>query len=224
METKNITEAVAERYGELAESTCCLSCGGAAQKAGVQAGEVCVDLGSGRGNDALRMADAVGPEGFVYGIDSTQAMIDKARATAEKLGVKNAAFIKAGLENIPLAAATADCVVSNCTINHATDKRAVWRGIYRVLKPGGRFAVSDIYSSTPVPKEYASDPAAIAECWAGCQTRQEYLDTVIDAGFQGVHIVEESEPYPKGKIEVSSFTIAGEKPVGCGCSSGCCGG
>ncbi|RPJ08247.1 MAG: methyltransferase domain-containing protein [Spirochaetaceae bacterium] len=222
MEQKNIIEAVENRYTGLAEVECCLSCGGAAQKAGITKGEVCVDFGSGRGTDVIRMATETGAEGFVYGIDATRAMIEKASVLAEKLGVKNATFIEAELDKLPLAAAIVDCVVSNCTINHASDKKAVWREIYRVLKPGGRFVVSDIYASTPVPMEYAKDPQAIAECWAGSQTRQDYLDTVLDVGFSGVHILEESEPYEKGRIQVSSFTIAGEKPAGCSCSSGCC--
>ncbi|MBN1523230.1 MAG: methyltransferase domain-containing protein [Spirochaetales bacterium] len=222
MEKEKTIEAITERYNELAESSCCLSCGGAARKAGVRKGEVVVDLGSGRGNDVLRLAEDVGADGFVYGVDASPEMIKKAQETQKKLGVNNAAFLESELEKLPLASSTADCVVSNCTINHASDKQAVWQEIARILKPGGRFIISDIYASQPVPEEYKNDPAAVAECWAGSQTKNEYLETVLGAGFTNVHIMEESDPYPKGNIEVSSFTIAGEKRSGCSCSGGSC--
>lgn len=214
------TTEIEARYSELAESTCCLSCGGAADKASPQLGEVCLDLGSGRGTDCLRMAEQVGPDGFVWGIDIADGMLEKARSTAERLGARNVRFEKAALEALPIPTASVDVVVSNCVLNHSDDKPRVWAEIFRVLKPGGRFIVSDIHSSEPVPDEYRHDPAAVAECWAGADTRESYLATVRTAGFGDVEILDESSPYPKGKIEVSSFTIKGIKPQSRRC---CCG-
>ena len=209
-----------KRYSELAETSCCLSCGGAINYALPQPGEVCVDLGSGRGTDALRMAEEVGSNGFVYGIDLSDGMIKKAFTTAQQLGVTNVDFKQSMLENISLNNEVANLVISNCTINHATDKQAVWGEVYRILKKGGRFVVSDIYAINPIPDEYRNDPEAVAECWAGSVTRGEYLETLYNAGFTSVRILEESAPYAKGKAEVASFTVygekSGEKKV-CGC-------
>jgi ubiquinone/menaquinone biosynthesis C-methylase UbiE len=111
-------------------------------------------------------------------------------------------------------------VISNCTINHAADKQAVWNEVFRILKKGGRFVISDIYSSEQIPEEYKNDPVAIAECWAGSVTRYEYLEQLRVAGFSAIRIIEESDPYEKGKVMVSSWTIAGEKPSGrCNCGT-----
>jgi arsenite methyltransferase len=206
------------RYSNLATSDCCLSCGGAVNYAEAKPDEVCVDLGSGRGTDVIRLAEAVGKNGFVYGIDISDGMIEKASDTAAKIGVNNVKFIKSQLEHLELNNNIADLVISNCTINHASDKQTVWNEIFRILKKGGRFVISDIFSSAPVPEEYRNDPVAISECWAGSVTRDEYLQQLHNAGFSNVSILEESAPYSKGKILVSSWTIAGKK------SSGkCCG-
>lgn len=213
MEIKEINS----RYSELAESDCCLSCGGAINYAEPMIGEVCVDLGSGRGTDVLRMAESVGETGFVYGIDISDGMLEKARRNAEKFEVSNVRFIRSELEKLDLPDMVANLVISNCTINHAADKQAVWNEIYRILKKGGRFVISDIYSTAQVPDEYRNDPVAIAECWAGSVTRDEYLKQLENAGFTSVSIIEESAPYDKGKIKVASWTIAAKKPSG-----GCC--
>jgi ubiquinone/menaquinone biosynthesis C-methylase UbiE len=201
-----------KRYSELAESSCCLSCGGALNYAQASEGEVCVDLGSGRGTDVLRLAETVGNDGFVFGIDISEGMINKAASTAEKLGVTNVRFMQSPLEKLNLKDSNADLVISNCTINHSADKQAVWHEIYRILKKGGRFVVSDIYSLKPVPEEFRTNPVAVSECWAGSVTREEYLDQLKNAGFSSVSIIEESTPYEKGKILVSSWTISGKKP------------
>lgn len=206
------TVEINKRYTILAESSCCLSCGGAIHYSNPQTGEICVDLGSGRGTDALRLAELVGETGFVYGIDISEGMLDKANRNKEKLEVGNIKFIKSELEKIDLPSKVADLIISNCTINHASDKEAVWREIYRILKPGGRFVISDIYSMATVPDEYRNDPTAVSECWAGAVTKREYLQTIEDAGLSLHSITDESSPYKKGKIEVSSFTIIGTKP------------
>ncbi len=205
------TIEIAGRYTVLANDTCCLSCGGAVDKSEAKPNEVCIDLGSGRGTDVLRLAEEVGEGGFVYGIDVTEEMIRKAISTASKMGVENVKFILSDLEAIPLEDEIANLIISNCTLNHVSNKQKVWSEIYRLLKNGGRFVISDIYSSAPVPEEYANDPAAVAECWAGSITRDEYIKIIKNTGFKDFKILEESKPYPKGKIEVSSFTITARK-------------
>jgi arsenite methyltransferase len=215
MEIKEINN----RYSELAESDCCLSCGGAINYAEPKIGEVCVDLGSGRGTDVLRMAESVGKIGFVYGIDISDGMLEKARRNAEKFGVTNVSFIRSELEKLELPDNVADLVISNCTLNHASDKQAVWNEIFRIIKGGGRFVISDIYATNPIADEYRNDPVAVAECWAGSVTRAEYMQHLENAGFASVEILEESVPYAKGNAEVCSFTIAGKKSA-CKCKCG----
>ena len=207
-----------KRYSDLAESSCCLSCGGALNYSEAKHGEVCVDLGSGRGTDVMRLSESVGKDGFVYGIDISDGMINKAVSTAERLGITNVQFLCSPLEEINLDSNIADLVISNCTINHADDKQIVWNEVFRILKKGGRFVVSDIYAINPVPEEFKNDPVAISECWAGSVTRAEYLEHLNNAGFTSVQIIEESAPYEKGKVKVSSWTITGVKPIDkCNC-------
>jgi arsenite methyltransferase len=214
------TKSIENRYSQLAEDTCCLSCGGALDFSTPQKDEICLDLGSGRGNDVIRLAEKVGHDGFAYGLDITTDMIKKAERTAEKLGVSNVKFLQSPLEKIPLHDQSVDLVISNCTINHAEDKEKVWSEIYRVLKNGGRFVVSDIYAYEKVPEEYASDPEAIAECWAGAIQREEYIHILQEIGFREIEIIEESDFYKKGKIEVASFTVKGYKRnTCCACSN-----
>lgn len=206
-----INTAINERYTSLSDTSCCLSCGGAINYAKAQPGEFCVDLGSGRGNDVIKLADEVGEAGYVYGIDISEGMIAKAKANLQKFEVENAQIIKAALEQLPLEDNKIDLVISNCTINHSSDKPSVWKEVYRILKSGGRFVVSDIYATSPIADEYRNDPEAIAECWAGAVTRAEYLTMLEATGFKNISIFEESKPYPKGKAEVASFTISGVK-------------
>lgn len=206
-----VLQAIEVRYSDLAEKPCCLSCGGAVNHAKVRAGETAVDLGSGKGNDVIRMAELAGPEGKAYGIDISEGMLHKAESTAQRLGVTNAFFLKGELEALPLEDGCADVLISNCVLNHAQDKSLVWKEIYRVLKPGGRFVVSDIYSLEAVPEQYRNDPVAVSECWAGSVTREEYLAQVSGAGFRHLTILEESEPYLKVKVDVCSWTISAIK-------------
>src|SRR5512133_266918 len=118
MENNSFTE-INKRYTGLAESSCCLSCGGAINHANVRPGEICVDLGSGRGTDSIRMAEKTGPHGYVFGIDISEGMIKKSVSTATKLGTGNVSFINCPLENLKLENSIADVVISNCTLNHA---------------------------------------------------------------------------------------------------------
>ncbi len=208
----NYTE-INRRYSDLAETTCCLSCGGAVNHSEAKSNEVCVDLGSGRGTDVIRLAEIVGSGGYVYGIDISEGMIKKSVNTSKRLGISNVEFIQSTLEKINLKSNMADVVISNCTINHSSDKQAVWNEIFRILKQGGRFTISDIYSIEQIPDEYKNDPVAIAECWAGSVTRNEYLEHLHNAGFTSINIIEESEPYEKGKVLVASWTLTSTKPI-----------
>jgi ubiquinone/menaquinone biosynthesis C-methylase UbiE len=138
-------------------------------------------------------------------------MIAKAKTNLEKFEITNAKILKADLENLPIDDNKVDVIISNCTINHATNKQAVWNEVYRILKLGGRFVVSDIYSTSPIADEFRNDPVAVAECWAGAVTRAEYLLMLEEAGFVEIQILEESAPYAKGQAEVASWTIKGKK-------------
>lgn len=207
----SFSQTLVKRYDRLAGEDCCLSCGKAISFANVKTGEICVDLGSGQGHDVLRMAILSGKTGFVYGIDMSEGMMETARNNAKKLHVNHVDFLHSPLEEIHLENNMADVVISNCTINHSLDQAKVWKEISRILKPGGRFVVSDIYALEKVPTSYANDPEAVAECWAGAIIREEYIQNIIDAGLAGLEILEESLPYEKGKIKVASFTISGKK-------------
>ncbi len=212
------TIEIERRYSELAEKECCLSCGGAVDMSATVAGEVCIDLGCGKGTDLIRLRESVGERGFVYGVDISEGMLAKAQKNIEKFSYTNVRLIRSELEQLPIDSFAADLVISNCSINHAKYKRAVWSEIHRVLKRGGRFVVSDIYSLQPVPEEYANDPIAVSECWAGAITRDEYLKILTDQGFKHIRIEEESKPYEKGKIVVASFTVSGKRSS-CECGS-----
>lgn len=220
---------ISDRYDGLAESCCSLSCGKAIDFTNPKEGNICLDLGSGRGGDVMNLAEKVGDTGYVFGMDGSLQMIETARKNAEKFGFTNVEFIHGELNRIPLPNDTVDYVISNCTINHVQDKQLLWNDIYRVLSPDGRFVVSDIFATTKVPEEYSQDPKAVAACWGGAVTKYEYLMHLSLAGFADIEILEESAPYEKGKIQVVSMTITGkkrnlEKKSGnCGCGGCSCG-
>jgi ubiquinone/menaquinone biosynthesis C-methylase UbiE len=200
------------RYTRLATEGSNLSCGQAASAFTPDPGQACVDLGCGRGADVLKLAAQVGPTGRVWGLDATPAMLEVGRARAVELGLTNTSFVESPLEALALPDACADWVVSNCALNHATDKVQVWKEIARVLKPGGRFVVSDIYAVEPIAAQYREDPVAVAECWAGAVTRPEYLEQISSAGLSELAISGEREPYRKAQATLASFTVSGLKP------------
>lgn len=191
-------QAVAEAFGysaeELrsipAEANMGLSCGNPTATANLRPGEVVVDLGSGGGIDVLLAAKKVGPTGRAIGVDMTDEMLDRARKNAEKAGAANAEFKKGTIDALPLEDASADCIISNCVINLASDKRAVFREMARVLKPGGRVAVSDIALKKPMPPELAQDLLAYVGCIAGAIPIEEYRDGLKAAGFSHVEIID----------------------------------
>jgi arsenite methyltransferase len=212
------TVEIDKRYSQLAEQECCLSCGGAFDLSHPREGEVCIDLGCGKGTDLIRLREAVGERGAVYGVDISEGMLAKAMKNIDKFGYTNVSLVRSELEHIELQANVADLLISNCTINHAQNKRAVWSEIHRILKKGGRFVVSDIYSTEPIPAEFANDLVAVAECWAGAITKDEYMKILAETGFENICIVEESKPYAKGKVTVVSFTVQANRSS-CNCGS-----
>ena len=191
-------KAVAEAFGysaeELtsipAEANMGLSCGNPTATAHLRAGEVVVDLGSGGGLDVFLAAKKVGPEGRAIGIDMTPEMIERARANAESGGYANVAFYQATIDNIPLPDASVDCVISNCVLNLAPDKPAVFREIARILKPGGRLAVSDIALKGELPAAIARSMAAYVGCIGGAIRIEDYRAGLLAAGFSNVEIVD----------------------------------
>lgn len=211
MKKGELLEAVEVRYGKLAKEGGSLSCGGAIRHCKIEPGESCLDLGCGRGKDLLKLAEIAGPGGHVFGIDISNKMLKCAQKMINEADVQNISLIKSDLETIPLKDETLNLIISNCAINHASNKQAVWNEVYRTLKDGGRFVVSDIYSLTPVPEHCRNSPEAVAECWAGSVTREDYLSQLAGAGFERVDILEESSPYPKGEISVVSWTISAFK-------------
>ncbi|HJZ94773.1 MAG TPA: arsenite methyltransferase [Gemmataceae bacterium] len=190
--------AVAEAFGytpeELAsipaEANMGLSCGNPTAFANLRPGEVVVDLGCGGGLDVLLAAPRVGPIGKAIGIDMTPAMIERARGNAAKQGLANVEFHRATIDKLPLPDASVDCIVSNCVINLAPDKGAVFREMFRVLKPGGRVAVSDIALKQPLPRELAESVAAYVGCVAGAIAIAEYERLLRAAGFASVQVVD----------------------------------
>jgi len=205
-----IGQAVAARYGALASQAGSLSCGGALDLAAPRPGERLVDLGCGRGGDLMRAAELVGPDGQVTGVDATPAMVDAARQRTA--GLANAQVVQGNLAAVPLPAGCADVVVSNCAINHAPDKAAVYREVARLLAPGGRMVVSDVVSEAVLPESVRSDPAAGAACYGGAIPETDYLAAVAAAGLSDLRIIERSEPYLKGGVCVLSLTIEARRP------------
>lgn len=191
-------KAVAEAFGYSAEelrsipagANMGLSCGNPTAMASIRPGEVVVDLGSGGGLDVFLASPLVGPTGKAIGIDMTPAMVERARANAKSGGYENVEFHLATIDALPLADASVDCVISNCVINLAPDKPAVFREIARVLKPGGRLAVSDIALKGELPAAVARSMAAYVGCIAGAIRIEEYRNGLLAAGFEHVEIMD----------------------------------
>jgi SAM-dependent methyltransferase len=209
--------AVAEAFGyspeELAsipaEANMGLSCGNPTATANLRAGETIVDLGSGGGLDVFLAAAKVGPTGRAIGIDMTPEMIDLARRNAATGNngqpFTNVEFHLATIDNLPLPDNSVDCVISNCVINLAPDKPAVFREMARVLKPGGRLAVSDIALKKPLPPEVGSDIMAYVGCIAGAILIEDYQQGLSDAGFSNVQVIDSgSDLNAYAKIENQS--------------------
>lgn len=214
--------AVAEAFGytaeELesipAEANMGLSCGNPLATAHIQEGEVVVDLGSGGGLDVFLAAQRVGSTGKAIGIDMTKDMLDLARKNAAKHGYQNVEFLEGQIDAIPLADESADLVISNCVINLAPDKNKVFREIFRILKPGGRVAVSDIALKQELPEELAQSVAAMVGCIAGAISIEDYRAGLESAGFSSVAVIDSG-------ADLTAYAAASDAQ-GCCASTSCC--
>jgi arsenite methyltransferase len=170
-----------------------LGCGNPGAIAAMKPGETVLDLGSGAGFDAFLAARAVGSSGRVIGVDMTPAMVSKARANAEKSGYDNVEFRLGEIEHLPVADGTIDVIISNCVINLSPDKAAVFADAYRVLRPGGRLAISDVVASAELPDEIRNDLRLYSGCVAGASLISELRTMLLDAGFENVVIAPKDE-------------------------------
>ena len=206
-------------YGEAGEATepgadLGLGCGIPTRQANLLPGEVVLDLGSGAGNDAFIAARAVGSAGRVIGVDLTPAMIERARMNAARGGYANVEFRQGDIEALPVEDASVDAVISNCVVNLAPDKRRVYAEIRRVLKPGGRFLISDMVTFGPVPEAVRHDMELWAGCVAGAMDREECIELIRSTGFVGVRIAEETvyDAHRGINFGLASVSIEGKNP------------
>jgi SAM-dependent methyltransferase len=216
-----------------------LGCGLPTEYAGIQPGNSVLDLGSGAGNDCFVARALVGESGYVAGIDFTEAMIEKARENARKLGYTNVDFIQGDIENIPVRFGVVDVVISNCVLNLVPDKQKAFSEIYRVLKQGGHFCISDVVLIGELPVGVKEDATMYAGCVSGALQREEYLSIIGEAGFTNVEVKKEKkielpdellllymsalelEKFKSGETGIFSITVTGKKPEGCGCGCSC---
>jgi len=218
-----------------------LGCGNPTALATLATGETVLDLGSGGGIDVLLSAKRVGPTGKAYGLDMTDEMLALARENQRKAGVENVEFLKGEIVHIPLPDNSVDVIISNCVINLSADKDQVLREAFRVLKPGGRFAVSDVVTRGAVPEEVRQNMLLWVGCIAGALDDESYRQKLVKAGFAAIELeptrvynvedaraflsgqgidVDAMAPQVEGKI-MSAFVRATKPKAGC-CAPGCC--
>lgn len=216
-----------------------LGCGLPTQFAKIKKGDTVIDLGSGAGNDCFIARAETGETGKVIGIDFTPAMIDKARANAETRGFNNVEFRQGDIEKMPVTSNVADVIVSNCVLNLVPNKDGVFKEIYRVLKPGGHFSISDVVLVGDLPKGLQNDAEMYAGCVAGAIQKQVYLELIKLNGFANITLQkekpivipddilknylneEELNKFKNGTTGIFSITVYAEKP-GCVPGGGCC--
>ena len=216
-----------------------LGCGLPTQFAKIKTGDTVVDLGSGAGNDCFVARHEAGETGKVIGIDFSEAMIDKARANAEKLGYNNVEFRTGDIEKIPMTANVADVVVSNCVMNLVPDKPKAFGEVFRILKSGGHFSISDIVLTGDLPERIKNAAEMYAGCVASAIQKDDYLQIIKDSGFKNITLQkekpiiipndilkdylneEEIEIYNSNKNIIFSITVYGEKKATC-CEPDCC--
>ena len=222
-----------------------LGCGLPTEFAHIREGDVVIDLGSGAGNDAFVARRLTGEKGKVIGIDFTPAMISRARENAEKLGLHNVEFRQGDIEEMPVGANVADVIVSNCVLNLVPDKHKVFREIFRVLKPGGHFSISDIVLEGELPARWREVAELYAGCVSGAISRKEYLGIIEASGFTRVTVQkdkpilipdeilsaylspDEITAFKNSNTRISSITVYAEKPLEekapcCTPGGGCC--
>jgi SAM-dependent methyltransferase len=188
----------------------CLGCGNPVALASLQPGETVVDLGSGGGFDCFLAARQVGEAGRVIGVDMTPDMLSKARANTAKIQAENVEFRLGEIEHLPVADNTADIIMSNCVINLSPDKLSVYREAYRILKPGGRLAISDIVALAPLPEEIQKNLALVSACVGGAATIADTRDMLTQAGFETIKIT----PKDKSRRLISEWTSGDSKNAG----------
>lgn len=216
-----------------------LGCGLPTEFAKIKKGDTVIDLGSGAGNDCFIARAETGESGKVIGIDFTPAMIDKARTNAEKRGFNNVEFRQGDIEKMPVTSNVADVIVSNCVLNLVPNKDGVFKEIYRVLKPGGHFSISDVVLVGELPKGLQNDAEMYAGCVAGAIQKQVYLELIELNGFKNITLQKEKpivipddilknylsenelNEYKSGKTGIFSITVYAEKPA-CTPGGGCC--
>ncbi len=207
-----------------------LGCGLPTQFARISRGDTVIDLGSGAGNDCFVARHETGPEGKVIGIDFTPSMIEKARLNVDKLGYNNVEFREGDIENMPVNDHTADVIVSNCVLNLVPDKEQVVKEIFRVLKPGGHFSISDIVLVGDLPEALRQDAEMYAGCVSGAIQKSEYMNYIKEMGFENIIIQKEKmisipkdilskylslselEDFNDGNTGIFSITVYAEKP------------
>jgi SAM-dependent methyltransferase len=220
-----------------------LGCGLPTEYARIKKGDVVVDLGSGAGNDCFIARHEIGDSGKVIGIDFTPAMIDKARQNAETRGFNNVEFRQGDIENMPITSNAADVIVSNCVLNLVPNKDAVIKEIYRVLKPGGHFSISDVVLLGALPAGLRKDAEMYAGCVSGAIQKEVYLELIQSNGFENINIQKEKVitipddilknylshqeimALKMGLTGIFSITVYAEKPITeqkCAPGSGCC--
>lgn len=217
-----------------------LGCGLPTEFAAIKPGDVVIDLGSGAGNDCFVARSATGAAGKVIGIDFTEAMIEKARANAEKLGFNNVEFRQGDIEKMPVTAKVADVVVSNCVLNLVPNKRNVMNEIFRVLKSRGHFSISDVVLVGELPANLKQAAEMYAGCISGAIQKDEYLALIKEAGFEAITVQKEKPivvpddilrnylseqeiaDFKKSGTGIYSITVFGRKPDCCDPEKGCC--
>lgn len=206
-----------------------LGCGNPQALAGLKPGETVLDLGSGGGFDSFLAARQVGPSGSVIGVDMTPQMVTKARDNARKLGARNVEFRLGEIERLPVADSTVDVILSNCVINLSPSKPDVFREAFRVLRAGGRLAISDVVALAPIPTEFRSTAASLSACVGGAALVTELEAMLLDAGFTAIRITPRAESgefikdwMPGSGVErfIASANIEAIKP---GAEQKCCG-
>ncbi|MCC7302727.1 MAG: arsenite methyltransferase [Bacteroidia bacterium] len=217
-----------------------LGCGLPTQFAQIKHGDVVIDLGSGAGNDCFVARHECGAEGNVIGIDFTEAMIGKARMNAEKLGFHNVEFRQGDIEKMPVTSGVADVVISNCVLNLVPEKRKVFNEIFRVLKPGGHFSISDVVLVGELPEALKNEAEMYAGCVAGAIQKPDYLRMISEAGFTSVSLQKEKaidipenilrqylnergmEEWRSSGLGIFSITVFGKKESCCKPGGECC--
>jgi ubiquinone/menaquinone biosynthesis C-methylase UbiE len=237
-----MTDDYSQLAGYNADADLGLGCGLPTQFAQIRNGDVVIDLGSGAGNDCFVARAEAGETGKIIGIDFTPAMIEKARANAEKLGFNNVEFRQGDIEKMPVSSNIADVIVSNCVLNLVPNKDGVFKEILRVLKPGGHFSISDVVLVGNLPSALREAAEMYAGCVSGAIQRQVYLELITNNGFEKVIVQKEKsitipddilrqylsdselENFKKSGTGIFSITVYAEKPLKenpC-CQPGCC--